>query len=230
VNFYFTFLKKKHQVYLKAIMEQPIAIETVLKGQIRKEHIKFLNQKRHADAIEKEIIELWGKFVIPSGDADRIWKYFDKYSVFVRCESGLIGIYSRIGPYINKKGFESLAHYSNFDNYLRAAKKDDKPISYNGWFLVTRERFDIDFKPKEKYSDFMDFLIPKKKKNVEPKPVASIGYTEEEEFVITELVKDGLRDNGSLRELKESMKKHNIVYHKELVRQIMDVTTLDDDE
>jgi hypothetical protein len=212
-------------------MEQQLATENVLKGQIRKEHIKFLNQKRHADAIEKEIIELWGSFVIPSGDADRIWKYFDKYSVFVRCDSQLLGFYSHIGPYINKKGFESLAHYSHFNNYLRAAKKDDKPISYIGWFEVTRERFDIDFKPKEKYSDFMDFLIPKKKDDLPAaRPVASIGYTDEEEFVITELVKDGLRDNGTLRELKESIKKHNIVYHKELVRQIMDVTTLDDDE
>jgi len=208
-------------------MEQQLATEIVLKGQIRKEHNKFLNQKRHADAIEKEIMELWGKFVIPSNDADTIWNYFDKYSIFVRCDSQLLGFYSHIGPYINKKGFESLAHYSHFDNYLRAAKKDDKPISYIGWFEVTRERFDIDFTPKEKYFDFMDFLIPKLP---EPEPVATIGYTEDEEFIITELVKDVLRANGTLRELKESMKEHNIIYHKELVRQIMETTRLDDDE
>jgi hypothetical protein len=212
-------------------MEQQLATENVLKGQIRKEHLKFLNQKRHADAIEKEIMKLWGCFVIPSGDTDRIWKYFDEYSIFVRCSSQLLGLYSHIGPYINKKGFESLAHYSHFDNYLKAAKKDDKPISYNGWFEVTRDRFDIDFTPKEKYSDFMDFLIPKKKDELEPlRPIASIGYTDEEEFVITELVKDGLRGNGTLRELKENIKENNIVYNKELVRMIMDVTTLDDDE
>lgn len=215
-------------------MEQQLATENVLKGQIRKEHNKFLNQKRHTDAIEKEVIDLWGNFVIPSGDTDRIWKYFEKYSIFVRCSSELLGFYSHIGPYINKKGFESLAHYSHFDNYLRAAKKDDKPISYIGWFEVTKERFDIDFTPKEKYSDFMDFLIPKKRGVPvvvkEPEPVVTIGYTDEEEFIITELVKNGLRDNGTLRELKESIKEQNIVYHKELVRQIMDVTTLDDDE
>jgi hypothetical protein len=229
LNFHFTSLIKKHQLYLNTIMEQGMPIEQVLKSQIKKEHNKFLHQKRHADAIEKEVIELWGEFVIPSGNADRIWKYFEKFSIFVQCESGLIGVYSHIAPYTNKKGFESMAHYSNFGNYLRAAKKDEKPISYKGWFEVTRERFDIDFKPKEKYSDFMDFLIPKKKKvaePVEPKPVA---YTDEEEFVITELVKQGLELSWSLRELKESIKEHDIVYHKELVRQIMDVTTLDDE-
>ena len=75
----------------------------------------------------------------------------------------------------------------------------------------------------------MDFLIPKKKKNVEPKPVATIGYTDEEEFIITELVKDGMRNNGTLRELKESIKEQNIIYNKELVRQIMDVTNIDDE-
>ena len=72
-------------------------------------------------------------------------------------------------------------------------------------------------------------MIPKKKKNVEPKPVTTIGYTDEEEFIITELVKDGMRNNGTLRELKESIKEQNIVYHKELVRQIMDVTNIDDE-
>ena len=229
MNFYFRSHIKNHQVALNTTMEQGMPLEQVLKSQIKKEHNKFLHEKRHSDAVEQEIFELWGDFVIPSGNADRIWKYFEKFGIFVQCESGLIGIYSRIAPYTNKKGFESMAHYSNFGNYLRAAKKDDKPISYNGWFEVTKERFDIDFTPKEKYSCFMDFLIPKKKKNVEPKPVATIGYTDEEEFIITELVKDGMRNNGTLRELKESIKEQNIVYHKELVRQIMDVTNIDDE-
>lgn len=211
-------------------MEQGMPLEQVLKSQIKKEHNKFLHEKRHSDAVEQEIFELWGDFVIPSGNADRIWKYFEKFGIFVQCESGLIGIYSRIAPYTNKKGFKSMAHYSSFGNYLQAAKKDDKPISYKGWFEVTKERFDIDFTPKEKYSDFMDFLIPKKKKNVEPVVVVEpVAYTDEEEFVITELVKQGLELNWSLRELKESIKEHDIVYHKELVRQIMDVTNIDDE-
>jgi hypothetical protein len=202
-------------------MEQGMPLEQVLKSQIKKEHNKFLHEKRHSDAVEQEIFELWGDFVIPSGNADRIWKYFEKFGIFVQCESGLIGIYSRIAPYINKKGFESMAHYSSFGNYLRAAKKDDKPISYKGWFEVTKERFDIDFTPKEKYSDFMDFLIPKKRgvpvvvKEPEPK------YTVDEEEMIREFASELLEHGGTIKDLKEQMECAEIPYYKELVKSII---------
>lgn len=64
---------------------------------------------------------------------------------WVKCQSELLDIYTKIGDYTNKKGVTTLAHYSVNEEYVGSVfQLGEKPTSYYGNFQVTREKFVID--------------------------------------------------------------------------------------
>ncbi len=88
-----------------------------------------------------------------------IWEYLDINDIWWKGQSKELGIFSHIGKYVNKKGVESLAHYSFHNTYLSPAKKGDSPISYMGYFLVKKESFK--YKEYDGKPDWKIEFIPK---------------------------------------------------------------------
>ena len=75
---------------------------------------------------------------------DLIWEYVNINKLWWKGDSERLGVRSTIADYTNKKGRTSKAHYTQNGKYLKPAKEGDVPISYEGNFRVTREKFDFD--------------------------------------------------------------------------------------
>ena len=75
-----------------------------------------------------------------------VWEYVDINENWWSGQSEEVGVYSIIDDYTNKKGQTSKAHYTENRKYLKPAKQGDKPISYKGYFRVTRKKFDFNIK------------------------------------------------------------------------------------
>ena len=90
-----------------------------------------------------------------------IWEYVDinKNNIWWKGQSKELGIFTHIGKYINKKGVESLAHYSIHNTYISPAKKGDLPISYMGYFPVKKELYN--YKAYDKSPDWKIEFTPK---------------------------------------------------------------------
>lgn len=109
-----------------------------------------------ADYNMSVLMKTWFKLYCIDGEADDntiliedIWNYVEGLplgaAVWKKMESSSLGMYSVIGEYISKKGVKSLAHYTENGNYLGSVKNmGDKPVSYQGNFKVTRDRFRVD--------------------------------------------------------------------------------------
>jgi hypothetical protein len=79
-----------------------------------------------------------------------IWKYVKIHNLWWKGESKKLNIYSTIKDYTNKKGHTFKAHYTQNGNYLcKVDVKKPEPISYEGYFPITREHFDFDNYKKE---------------------------------------------------------------------------------
>jgi hypothetical protein len=77
---------------------------------------------------------------------DAIWKYVLSYpsGIWKKEDTKTFGIFSKIGDYTNKKGVVSKAHFTQNDYYLGSVKSlGDKPKSYIGNFIITKERFTL---------------------------------------------------------------------------------------
>ena len=92
------------------------------------------------------------------------WDYIENapFTTWKSIKSDLIGIYSKIDVYENKKGVKSQAHYTQNDKYLGSVKSlGDKPVGYTGHFQITKEHFEfIPF--TENCKNVADFFCPKK--------------------------------------------------------------------
>lgn len=73
-----------------------------------------------------------------------IWEYVNINKLWWKGESERLGVLSTIADYTNKRGHTSKAHYTQNGTYLKPAKEGDVPISYEGYFRVTKEKFDYD--------------------------------------------------------------------------------------
>jgi hypothetical protein len=70
---------------------------------------------------------------------DEMFAYAIKSGMFVKCNSEVVGVKTRVARYFpkHKVKVEQYAHYTNYDNYLqRAETADEAPIYYEGNFLI----------------------------------------------------------------------------------------------
>lgn len=76
-----------------------------------------------------------------------VWEYVENapFSLWKKCKSDLVGVFSKIGEYENKKGVKSQAHFTENGKYIGSVKKlGDKPIGYEGNFQIKRDKFVFD--------------------------------------------------------------------------------------
>ena len=95
---------------------------------------------------------------------DLAWDYLENapFQIWKTVKSDLMGIYSKIGEYTNKKGIKSQAHFSQNGKYLGSVKNlGDKPIGYMGNFRITRETFIFDTTELQTFTDIKQLFIPK---------------------------------------------------------------------
>jgi hypothetical protein len=79
-----------------------------------------------------------------SGYDAMLWAYVKEHWVFWRGNSSVVGVVSTIADYTNKKGETFPAHWTENREYLhRADAPNDTPITYDGYFHITPERFRV---------------------------------------------------------------------------------------
>jgi hypothetical protein len=124
-----------------------VGLKTEVKRQVGmkkyEEKVGDYNQKCMVDAwkclyavgIRDELVNLiWGHISDQTGYG-RVW---------FKCMSAEVGIRSVIKPYTNDKGITHQAHFSANDKYIGSVSKlGDRPISYDGNFLVNQRDFHL---------------------------------------------------------------------------------------
>ena len=80
-----------------------------------------------------------------------VWDYVDLNHLWWKGDSAKMNEFSIIKDYTNKAGKTFKAHYTVNDYYLCKAKEDDKPISYQGNFPITRLCFDYSLTKNKKW-------------------------------------------------------------------------------
>jgi hypothetical protein len=218
LNFNFTSGIKIH----KTTMQTDYATENALKAQISKEHSRYLWEKEYTGYVYKALFKAWAKTI----DVDAVWEFLDENerTICVRWNSKELGIKTQIKEYTTKTGRKFMAHYTINGKYLKTVKKDDDEEDryYTGFFPISREYFDIDFKLKTELNQFSDFLKPKKQNKQpvanEPEPK----YTIDEEEMIKELASELLEHGATMKDLKEQMECAEIPYYKKLVKSIIE--------
>ena len=94
---------------------------------------------------------------------DLIWNYMEssptKY--WKKVNTRHFGIKSNIDIYENKAGQRSLSHFTENRHYLGSVKAlGDKPIYYDGNFMITKERFTISLLQLQNIKNIEDLFIP----------------------------------------------------------------------
>lgn len=202
-------------------MQTEYATENALKAQISKEHSRYLWEKEYTGYVYKALFKAWAK----TNDVDAVWEFLEnnERTICVRWNSKELGIKTEIKEYTTKTGRKFMAHYTINGKYLKAVKKDenDEDRYYTGFFPISREYFDIDFKLNSEYIQFSNFLKPKKQ-NEEPKAKESKPkYTIDEEEIIKEFASEVLENGGTIGDLKVQLECAEIPYYKELVKSII---------
>ncbi len=196
------------------------ALENALKAQISKEHSRYLWEKEYTGYVYKALFKAWAK----TNDVDAVWEFLEnnERTLCVRWNSKDLGIKTQIKEYTTKTGRKFMAHYTINGKYLKAVRKDDDEEDryYIGFFPISREYFEIDFKLKSEYNMFSDFLKPKVGIPVVAKPPAP-KYTIDEEEMIREFALEILEHGGTIGDLKEQLECAEIPYYKELVKSII---------
>lgn len=83
---------------------------------------------------------------LPKDNAtERIWDYASTTTQYWSGDSTLLNLKTRIADYTDTKGNTFLAHYTQNGKYIKRAKEDDFPEYYNGYFIVSRELFNLDW-------------------------------------------------------------------------------------
>jgi hypothetical protein len=193
-------------------------IETVLKSQISKSHSKYLGEKQYNEFILKSLFKAWAK----TDDKEAVWDFIDSARpIYVKWDSKELGIEAIVKEYITKSGKRIMAYHTINGKYIRTVKKDEDKDSkyYRGYFKISRDIFDIDFKLNTKHNEFVDILKPKK--------TVCQTYTNDEVEIIEEFVREIREHDGTIRDLKLQMKCEEIPYYKDLVSSI--INSLNDD-
>ena len=123
--------------------------EVGLKSQIKKQSDKAFFLKEKLDASNHKYIQLLGRLIYCMDDDEEYvislaWDYVDEQKSFMwKGKSDVVGEYSVIKDYTNKKGQTFKAHFTQYGTYLSRAK-DNTPISYEGYFRVTKDKFTLE--------------------------------------------------------------------------------------
>ena len=93
---------------------------------------------------------------------EELWDYItpSRWGTYKQIQSSLIGVYTTISDYTNKKGETKPAHFSENGDYVGSIKQlGDTPASYLGHFRITKSRFEA-YMP-ENPTQIADFFRPK---------------------------------------------------------------------
>tara|TARA_R110002126_G_scaffold265136_1_gene408303 strand:- start:1390 stop:2070 length:681 start_codon:yes stop_codon:yes gene_type:complete len=141
------------------------ALKTEISKQVRLKNYETKSKNYNFDSL----LTAW-KLIYKKGAPktvhNMIWEHLENApsKTFIKCQSADLNIYSTIGEYKTKSGILSPCHYTHFGKYIGSVKKfGDKPISYEGNFIITQEQFDIDIHKLPQITNFTDLFTPKKK-------------------------------------------------------------------
>ena len=120
-------------------------------GGVKRECARQRNIKEDALVRENLLEKLLVKSAFDNHDLTYIREYINQREetdqpIWAYCQSSVVGVFSSILTYTNKKGVSHLAHFTLNGNYLGTTKKlGDVPISYEGFFRYNPELFRVDF-------------------------------------------------------------------------------------
>ena len=112
-------LKEKN--YEKGVAEGQVAFLKKKVYALNNEHIEMLFRMMKYDK-EKVMAELL--------------EYLEKHNIMINILSSLVGEFSIVGTYKNKKGESKPAHFTKHGTFLKMIKKpeDEAPYEYHGYF------------------------------------------------------------------------------------------------
>jgi hypothetical protein len=125
------------------------SVEIALKSEVRRQvGLKHweVNVGNHT---QTHLVNAWKKMLVAGMEdevSEMIWDYCLKSpdKIWIEANSELFGVYSIIGEYENKKGYKSLAHFTENKHYLGSVLElGNKPIKYKGQFCLSKERFQL---------------------------------------------------------------------------------------
>jgi hypothetical protein len=110
------------------------------------------NRRRSVEHVLQDMNELFaqsvGAMFEMDVDTDKmtslIWGYVRINRLWWKGDSHKVGVFTTIGDYTNKRGVTSKAHFTQNGKWLKTAHEGDIPMSYEGHFLITPEKFDYD--------------------------------------------------------------------------------------
>jgi hypothetical protein len=98
--------------------------------------VAFLKKKVYA--LNNEHIEMLFRMI--KYDKEKVMaeliEYLEKHNIMVNILSSLVGEFSIVGTYTNKKGESKPAHFTKHGTFLKMIKKpeDEAPYEYHGYF------------------------------------------------------------------------------------------------
>lgn len=91
------------------------------------------------------------KLIFKYQDEEAVWDYHKTREIMWHGDSGRLGITSTIKDYTTKGDRTFKAHFTNMGRYMGAVTKlGETPINYTGNFIVTKDKFKVEFKPDVK--------------------------------------------------------------------------------
>lgn len=147
---------------------QPITIG--LKTEVKRQVGLKKWEQSEKERITKHLIKSWLKLADCLGmkhiAEDMIWDYVENTYLAKQIQSKEVGVFTHIDNYTKKNGEVIKAHYSAGGGYIGTAKKlGNEPVSYLGWFQITKKNFKINFYQDELHNDCADVRVlfaPKK--------------------------------------------------------------------
>ena len=153
---------------LYTIQDKMENIERVLKGKVAYEHKRYKNTALSLDASLEQLCLLWSQYVIPTGNVAEIWNYVRTSNLALPIDSSVVGKFSTIKEYENKKGFKHMAHFNGNGKYIGTVSKLGKdPVSYKTLLIgleQIQEFFTINMKVG-KTKEITDIFIVREKEN-----------------------------------------------------------------
>jgi hypothetical protein len=146
------------------------SLEIGLKTQIKRQVGLKEWQQDVGDHTQTHLVNAWKKLLevgMEKEVEEMIWNYCltSPKKIWFNVNSAKFGIYTNIGEYENKKGYKSLAHFTENGNYLGSVLKlGREPIGYEGNFLLCKTRFRLNVRklltiPQVKGSYALDYLF-----------------------------------------------------------------------
>jgi len=172
------------------------SVEIGLKTQINRQVGLKDFQENVTKHTQTHLVDAWKSLLINGMEDDKvsemIWDYClsspDKLWLYLN--SSTFGIYSKIGEYENKKGYKSLAHFTENGQYLDSVFTLGKnPVGYKGYFRLSKTRFQLDITKLLTITKFNDAYIlaklfkpiPLSVETQKPKKILIIESDEEDE-------------------------------------------------